>query len=224
MLYGCPEKPYVVKSLGTISGVGSHVVYVVNHGWHTGFVVRIKDIQKKIPVLNNRFGSSQYIEFGWGDKAFYQAEEITSSLALRAILWPTESVIHAVAVPEIKGIYLSNSEVAVLCLDNNQYAQLISFIEHSFYKDNNGNIIKLKSEINGNSQFYKGEGDYYLTNTCNKWTAKGLKSAGFDISPVFKLTADSIMSFLAKQDKSLTKRSCATQNINESLSTPQLYR
>ena len=57
-------------------------------------------------------------------------------------------------------------------------------------------MVELESGIYGNSQFYKGVGDFYLMNTCNKWTAKGLKSAGMDISPTFKLTADSIMDYL----------------------------
>lgn len=35
-----------------------------------------------------------------------------------------------------------------------------------------------------------------MMNTCNKWTAKGLKSAGLDISLWFKQTQDSIMSYL----------------------------
>ena len=57
-------------------------------------------------------------------------------------------------------------------------------------------MLALKNGIYGNSQFYKGVGDYYLMNTCNKWTAKGLKSIGMDISPIFKLTADSIMTYI----------------------------
>ncbi len=41
-------------------------------------------------------------------------------------------------------------------------------------------------------------------NTCNTWTAKGLKSAGMDISPTFKLTADSIMDYMKEYRQSLT--------------------
>jgi hypothetical protein len=77
----------------------------------------------------------------------------------------------------------------------------MSFIEHSFYKDSDGNIIKTKDGTDGDSQFYKGEGQYYLVNTCNTWTAKGLKSAGLSISPTFKITAGSIMGYLARHNK-----------------------
>ncbi|MFB8829603.1 hypothetical protein ACE0DR_10225 [Azotobacter sp. CWF10] len=43
-------------------------------------------------------------------------------------------------------------------------------------------------------------------NTCNKWTAKGLRSAGVDIFPAFKLTAGSIM-------KSIAKIECNTRSV-----------
>ena len=45
-------------------------VYVVNHGWHTGFVLPASVIQQEIPELKNRFGNAPYIEFGWGDNEF----------------------------------------------------------------------------------------------------------------------------------------------------------
>ena len=149
-----------------------------------------------------------YLEFGWGDKGFYQAKEITSGLSMRAIFWPTESVMHVVAVPQNPDIYFPKSKIEVLCLDNEQYALLISFIEQSFYKDNDGSVIELKNGIYGNSQFYKSVGDYYWMNTCNKWTAKGLESARLDISSTFKLTSDSVMDYLSEDNKAIT--SCSS--------------
>ncbi len=211
---GCSSKPYIIKQTD-ISVLNSQEIYVVNHGWHTGFVVPSHSIKSKLPKLVNRFKKSPFLEFGWGDKGFYQAVQITSGLTLQAIFWPTESVVHVVAVNERPDIYFSNSDIEILCLDKKQYALLISFIEHSFYKDNYGQIVSLENGIYGNSQFYKGEGDYYLLNTCNKWTAKGLKSTGLDIQPIFKLTAGSIMSFLSAENKELNKGSCSAIKVKD---------
>jgi uncharacterized protein (TIGR02117 family) len=196
MLCGCSARPYVVKSQKTFTGLGSNEVYVVSHGWHTSFVVPAKYIQTEIPKLKNRFGNTQYIEFGWGDRGFYQAQEITSGLTIRAIFWPTESVVHAVSVSEDPYRFFSTSEVERLCLSGNELSSLVGFIVNSFYKDTKGEVVGLKSGIYGDSQFYKGVGDYYLMNTCNKWTAKGLRSTGMNISPTFKLTAGSVMSYV----------------------------
>jgi len=196
LLSGCSSKPLIVNHLSDYSSKGNNEIYVVSHGWHTGFVVPSEEIYKSIPSLEERFGGSPNIEFGWGDKGFYQAKEITTGLTIRAIFWPTESVIHAVAVPENVTGYFENSEVTKICLSEGELESLTLFISGSFYKDENNQVIPLKNGIYGNSQFYKGVGDYYLMNTCNKWTAKGLKSVGMDISPTFKLTAGSIMDYL----------------------------
>lgn len=149
-----------------------------------------------MPELKDRFGDIRSIEFGWGDKGFYQSKEITSGLTLRAIFWPTESVVHAVSVPQGVYEYFPSSDIKELCLNNEELESLVSFISNSFSKSIDGKVKELKNGIYGNSQFYKGVGDYYLMNTCNKWIAKGLRSTGMDISTTFTLTASSVIGYL----------------------------
>ena len=200
----CSAKPYIVSFAEEFGGSGQNEVYVVSHGWHTGFVIPAPEIQGVIPELEQRFGDIPYIEFGWGDKGFYQAKETTLGLTLRALFWPTESVMHSVAVPQKVEEYFSNSEVAKLCLSDGELSALIGFISNSFYRDKSGNLLKLQKGIYGDSKLYSGVGDFYLMNTCNRWTAKGLKSIGMDISPRLKLTAGSVMNYLTKSNTALT--------------------
>ena len=185
-----------------IDKVAENEVYVVNHGWHTGFVLPASDIQQVIPELKNRFGNAPYIEFGWGDNEFYQAEEITSGITLKAIFLPTDSVVHVVAVTRKAEKYFKHSEVEKFCLEDPEFKSLVKFISSSFYRDESGNILKLNHGIYGDSQFYKAKGDFHIFNTCNKWTAKGLESAGMNISTTLKLTAGSIMSYLSNEESS----------------------
>ena len=173
-------------------------VYVVNHGWHTGFVVHASEIQKEIPELKQRFGNAPYIEFGWGDKEFYQANEITPDITLKAIFLPTESVLHAVAISSEADKYFKHSEVHKFCLEDLELKSLVDFISNSFSRDESGSILKLNHGIYGDSQFYKAKEDFHIFNTCNKWTAKGLESTGMKISTTLKLTAGSIMNYLTK--------------------------
>ena len=215
LVIACSTKPHIVNSTD-ITVSSARKVSIVSHGWHTGFVVPAETITNQLPQLKERFNDTPFIEFGWGDKNFYQAKEITSGLTVQAIFWPTESVIHAVAVPEPAEIYFSNSDIETLCLQDRQYAKLVSFIENSFFKESNSDIVPLKSGIYGNSQFYKGEGDFYLMNTCNKWTAKGLSSADMDISTTFKLTARSIIDYLSDANNNLSSstRGCNAKNAS----------
>ncbi len=196
LVSACSAKPYVVQPANEFSHTGTNKIYVVSHGWHTGFVIPSADTYKLIPELQDRFGNTASIEFGWGDKGFYQAQEITSGLTVKAIFWPTESVIHAVSIPTDVHTYFTASTIKAVCLTDSELHSLIEFVSRSFERDDQRKIIPQKNGIYGNSQFYKGIGNYYLMNTCNKWTAKGLKSTGLDLSPTFKLTASSVMNYL----------------------------
>lgn len=205
IMTGCSSGPNIVQHPYAYSGLGANEVYVVSHGWHTGFVVPSKRVYTIMPGLKSRFGDTPRIEFGWGDQGFYQARQITSGLTLKAIFWPTQSVMHAVSVPRDVHAYFPNSKKIQICLTHKELDSLLRFIHNSFEKNDRGEVISLGGGIYGDAQFYKGVGDYYLMNTCNKWTAKGLKSIGMDISPGFKLSASSIMRFLNKVDSTLTK-------------------
>jgi len=188
--------PHVVPVLEEKDTIADNAIYVVSHGWHTGIVVPRDRLLENIPELRTRFNYGKYLEIGWGDKGFYQAKEITSGLTIRAIFWPTDSVVHVVSVPASPLESFPQSEVRKLCLSQNQVESLGKFISGSFQRAQSGSIVSLKNGIYGDSQFYAGKGSFYLTNTCNKWTAKGLRSAGYDISPAFKLTASSIIDYI----------------------------
>ena len=170
-----------------------------------GIILPSSRLTTLLPFLHSRFGDSPYYEFGWGDQDFYQAKEVTTGLTLKSVLWPTPSVVHVVAVTTHPILFYSGAELFAISLSESELYALQSFISHSFHRTQSGNAIKQQQGLYANSQFYTGTGDYHLFNTCNTWTAKALKSAGLNISPTFKLTADSIISFLREgtQDRTL---------------------
>ncbi len=204
MVAGCSGKPYVVKASPELTaqwGVEKGVeIEVVSHGWHTGLVLPASKIIRHMPQLQQRFAGMPYLEFGWGDKGFYQAKEITSGLTMQAMFVPTESVMHVVGLEVRAKQAFPESEVKKSCVRVEHYAALLEFITQSFARDEQGKLIPTKSGIYGDSQFYTGQGEYYAMNTCNKWTAKALMSAGQELSSLFKLTAGSVMS--AMEEKS----------------------
>lgn len=194
LIAACSARPYAIDYPVPFEGVGSHPVWLVSHGWHTGFVLPASALQQRLPVLRQRFPDTPWLEIGWGDRGFYQAPKITSGLTLRAILWPTESVVHAVAIPEQPDRHFANSQVLRLCLTEQELSTLARFLDASFARDSSNEITPLQHGLYGDSQFYRGEGSYYLLNTCNNWTAKGLASFGVDITPMFTLRASGVMS------------------------------
>ena len=196
LVSGCSFEPHAIKHAAESSPVRDRSVYVANHGWHTGLIISSESVNVSLPFLIKRFGSVPYYEFGWGDEGFYQAKEITSFLKISAIFWPTDAVMHVVAVSLQPDKYFSGSEVIELKLSHSELESLQVFISNSFKYTDAGRAIKLEKGIYGDSQFYRATGKYHMFNTCNKWTANGLKSAGMDIVAGFKLTADSVMSYV----------------------------
>jgi uncharacterized protein (TIGR02117 family) len=206
LLAACSGQPYIVEPQPEADAIRSHKVYVVSHGWHAGLIIPSREVNRVVLELISRFGDVAFYELGWGDKGFYQSQEITTGLTLQAMFWSEGAVIHVVAVPDSPLSYFAGDEIIDTCLTNNELATLKTFLANSFQRNTAGHAISLSKGIYGNSQFYDGVGQYYLFNTCNKWTAKALRSAGLDIAPMLKLTSRSVMSYLSTHRKSCTKR------------------
>jgi len=179
-------------------------VFVVNHGWHTGIVIKGSELSGGLSFLEEHFGKSEYYELGWGDKGFYEAKEITSLITMNAILWPTESVLHVVSLPVSPLKYFAQSEIITMNVSKDGLSKLEEAVSDSFKRDN-GRVIQTGQGIYGKSLFYKGKGSYYFANTCNTWTAKVLNTAGVPIDSLFTFTARSVM---RQSERAVSKYSC----------------
>jgi uncharacterized protein (TIGR02117 family) len=194
ILSACSTLPHAVLPIKETHPVRDQSIHVVSHGWHTGLIVPAAAAEKSLPFLKNRFHSAGAYEFGWGDKGFYMADRITTDVTLKALFWADGSVVHVVALHADPKRTFPNSPMTRLSLSPGEMESLGSYLASSFKPDSRGGVQSLRHGLYGDSQFYEGVGRYHALNTCNKWTAKGLKSGGIDISTVFKLTADSVMS------------------------------
>ncbi|NLZ16699.1 MAG: TIGR02117 family protein [Desulfobulbaceae bacterium] len=196
LLVACSDKPYAFVPAAASDPVRSQQIYIVNHGYHTGIVIPGEVLNEAVPELTERFGMPAYYEIGWGDRKFYQAQEANTSLALQALLRSGGSVLHLVAFSENPRSFFNGEPVISTCLSRNELDSLKSFLVSSFSRSSNNSITALQTGIYGNSHFYTAEGNYHLLNTCNKWTAKALKSSGFKVYPSVMLTSSIIMKYL----------------------------
>ncbi len=176
--------------------------YVVSHGWHTGLIVDRRDLIERVPKLKNDFGGVKYLEIGWGDQRFYQAQAVNFGLALRAVLFPTSSVLHIVEVPDTPRRYFSGSEVVEVSVPPTGYEKLLAFIAGSFSRTSSNGVIKLGRGLYGKSRFYRSEGSFHAFNTCNTWIAKAINATGYPISTATS-TARGLMTQL---DKDVTEK------------------
>ena len=170
-----------------------HDVRVVSHGWHTGVVVPAQDLYAYVPALKTRFPAANWLELGWGDAGFYQADEISTAITLDALFWPDPAVMHVVGFSETPERFFAASERRSLQLDAKAYHGLLSYLASSFAQAPDGHLAPQRKGLYGDSQFYAGVGQYTAANTCNKWTAKALASAGLPLHVATTLTAGQVM-------------------------------
>ena len=205
-IFGCSGKPHAVEPVAGADSPRTSRLYVVSHGWHVGLAIAAEELNLVIPGLKARFVEGvEYYELGWGDEGFYQARKITAGVTLQAIVWSQGAVVHVAALPVPPDEYFTGSEIVDTCLNAEEAESLARYLSGSFTRDAASNLVELDRGLYGNSQFYKGEGRYHLLNTSNKWAAKALRSAGMDISPTFKLTADSVMRFVEAHRRDCTR-------------------
>jgi len=194
LLGACATLPKAQRPVIPKDAVADQTIHVISHGWHTGVIVEATDLTRLMPVLAKRFPDAKYLEVGWGDAGFYQADKITACLAIKALFWPTPTVVHVVGMNDEPERYFPNSEVLKVQVSSKGMDHLMRFLKSSFQTTANGEVIRMRHGLYGDSQFYQGTGDYHLFNGCNKWTSKALYSSGFDIHPLFKLSSFSVMS------------------------------
>ena len=182
-----------VKSLyPPTAGQKQKSVYVVNHGWHTGLIIPCDEIPPGLWRAARDFAPARYLEAGWGDDGFYRAQKITVSLTLKALFWPTPSVLHLVAVDDPPTDFVG-SKMFEVQLSPEGFEQMCAFIGRTHEYTTGGRPIWLAHGLYGESAFYRARGNYYFPKTCNHWTAKALRQAGCPITPIYSVTAGNVL-------------------------------
>jgi len=171
-------------------------VYVTNHGWHTGIAVPAADFGPTGFFREKTFGGWHWLEFGWGDAEFYQTPDAGLGLALRALLSPTDTVMHVVGYNNPPAKAYPTQETLALKLTPAGYRAVIAYIRDSFARDADGKPALSKDGIDGRSAFYKAVGSYSIRRTCNTWLAEALAEGGLPLDPEEAGRAEDLMAQL----------------------------
>ncbi|TGG90743.1 DUF2459 domain-containing protein [Natronospirillum operosum] len=168
-------------------------VHVTRYSWHTGIVIAAEDLTAALDFVPDHLGEAPYYEFGWGDAEYYQRGEDSPWLMAPAALWPTDSVMHVVALPDHPERYFPASEVEHLTVDQEGMEAMNDFIADSFARTEDGAVEPGGPGLYADSLFFTGEGRFHLRRTCNTWTVEVLAAAGLPIEPAGIIRASSAM-------------------------------
>lgn len=166
-----------------------NVVYVLTHGWHVGIALSRADIPDELWPEKVDFLDAAYLEVGWGDETFYRADEITLTMALRAALTPTRSVLHVVGLDRPVVRFFPTGGIVELRLSDHGLRDLVQYVHDTIDRHSQSRAPALGRGLYGNSRFYRATGTYSLLNNCNHWAARALVTAGVPVEPRDAMTA-----------------------------------
>ena len=175
-------------------------IYVVSHGWHTGIVLRRGDIPAGLWPESADFPNAEYLEVGWGDRDYYIAPAFDLWLATKALLWPTASVLHVVGFSGSVADNFPLSEIVELRVSAENLEPLVRLIHDSHVREGDARAASIARGLYGDGRFYPSRERFHLFNTCNVWTSRALRAAGF---PIRAATAGGVVRAAAQAGRCL---------------------
>lgn len=168
-------------------------IQLVNFGWHTGVAVSTENLRPFLGHFGGDFDQATWLIFGWGDREFYEARAVDSGMSIRALFVPTPPVLNVQAEDQAPLQRYGAERVRLLNVAGPDFVRLMQFLDGSFAVPDKAIRYRHYREGEKRSRFYDASGHYHAFNTCNTWTARALRAAGFPVAVFMTLTADSVM-------------------------------
>jgi uncharacterized protein (TIGR02117 family) len=171
-------------------------LYVYRDGRHTGLMLPAAQIDPSVWPESLDFQEAQFLEVSTGEKNFFYRRNTGISNMFKSLLWPSERVLRVIGLAQpFENVEKAKHGLISLEVSQEGFAAITAFIRQSYARDANGQPIRLgpASYGHGSGWFYQAMGHYHLLNTCNVWTAKALRQAGFPIRPLQAILASGVM-------------------------------
>ncbi len=172
----------------------TQTVQIISNGWHTAIVVERADLVATglLPEADD-FPNAAFLEFGWGDRVYYPAQEKTLGMTLDAALTGTPAVMHMAGLARPPEQTYRDIEVVPVALTADGFQRLIGAIAADFERPDGTRAAPVSRGLYADSYFYNAHGSFHLFNTCNTWTARVLRAGGMDLTASGIIMADEAM-------------------------------
>jgi uncharacterized protein (TIGR02117 family) len=184
-------------------------IVVVSNGYHAGVALPRETLTEfasgrgypALIAVTQRFASFDWIEFGWGDREFYQSVptigDLTLPLALRALFSPGNTpVLHVVGIGGDPARAFTGAELVRIPLSMTGFDQLLAKLDATFVPPQAGALPDLGRGLYGPSLFYPANGTFSIFKVCNHWIADLLGAAGLPTAPVLATLPSGLMFYL----------------------------
>jgi len=180
-------------------------VYVISNGYHAGLALpraRLAEFasERGYPALiavAQRFAAFDWIEFGWGEREFYQSAatvgDMNLRLALRALFYPgNKTVVHVAGISGEPG-QAFKADMMKVPLSWSGFDQMLAKLDATFVPPQNGALPDLGRGLYGASLFYPATGSFGIAHVCNHWIGDLLGAAGLPANPVLATLPQGLM-------------------------------
>ena len=180
-------------------------VYVISNGYHAGLALPREKLAefasgRGYPALigvSQRFAAYNWIEFGWGEREFYQSVpsvgDIDWRLAFRALFYPgNRSVVHVAGITG-EPMQAFKADMLKVPLSWNGFDRMLAKLDATFVPPQNGALPDLGRGLYGPSLFYPANGAFGITRVCNHWIGDLLGAAGLPSNPVLATLPQGLM-------------------------------
>lgn len=178
----------------------SYRIWVAATGWHTAIILsRAEAAATRLLPETADFVNVAYLEFGWGDRRYYTAEDQSVGLALEAALAPSPSVMHVGGYTQSPESLYAQRRLLAMELSETQFRRLLRSISQDIERGGAERAEPFAQGLWPNSRFYEASGRFHLFNTCNTWTAEKLRAAGLPLSSFGVITTGDLMARLGSR-------------------------
>ena len=165
-------------------------VVVVNNGWHTGIAVPAEAVPGLAAATG--FGQAHWLEFGFGDEAFYRDPDPGLGTVLTALSADSPAVVHVLALDRPPHEAFRTAQLRPLSVQPGGAQALADFIAATFARGEAGALIDRGPGRYRSSRFFRAVGSFTLSHTCNTWAARALAAAGLSVRPTGVVTAEDL--------------------------------
>lgn len=152
-------------------------IFLGTNGVHLDIILPISEIDPDLLANLTFQESDSFLAFGWGDENFYLHTptwgDLTVNRAIHALFLENSTLIH------LSPYKTRRTEWAKIHLNGDQLTAIMAYLRGSFKHEEQGNKILIAGHSYGyGDSFYKAQGSYSFTKTCNTWVNDGLQESG----------------------------------------------
>lgn len=162
-------------------GDNAKTIYLSTNGVHLSIIIPKEDVNSNVLSGLQYQQNQNYFMFGWGNEDFYLNTPTWSDFKFKygfgALFLDTPTAIHLTTY-----YYKQTDWVAVKCSEE-ELDKLNMYVFKTFKMNSIGKKQLISQNLYGeNNTFYKANGSYSVTKTCNTWANEAFKKSGLKAS------------------------------------------